>query len=231
MWRLNVASPAEALRAIDANTKGRLFRYLGTEGRTRHYKVALQRTDQLLEPTELIHPSGTSDIYFWPATKGRSSGSAKLIAGIALLAIVTIVTYGGGTAFYAAGTAATATSAGTAGGLTLIGTIAVGIGTSLVLGGISQLLSPNQKNNEGQLNSNNFQGTVAGAPQGGPVPVCYGKALVAPTVISIWFQAVDYNTTQGQYVGTLQVTDLPGGGTQYNQVAITPVVNDASGGG
>jgi predicted phage tail protein len=216
-WRLAVSSPAEAIRAIDVNTKGKLVRYLAEKGRTRYYKVSLQDRHHLLTAPELASRSGNSDIYIWPTVSGRGSGTAQLIAGILILAVITVFTFGVGgavgSAFYSAGTAATATAAATAGGLTALGTIAVGIGVSLVLGGISQLLAPTAKDSGGGgLGSNIFQGTIAAGQQGGCVPVVYGTALVSPIPIGIWFGNVDYSTTANAYVGITDLIGLPGGG-------------------
>lgn len=218
-WRLAVASPAEALRAIDVNTRGALMRYLSTEGRAKYYKVALHKKDQLLDAEELAHRSGTNDIYVWPTIKGRNSGVGKIFAGIALIALTIAAPYIGLPTLVGSGSIL--------GGA--IGSIAIGLGTSLILGGISQLLSPHPNQQGGELNSNSFQGTIAAGQQGVPVPVVYGKALVSPIPVSIWFNAVDYNTSANAYIGTLEAVSLPGGGMQYVQVQFTPVVNDSGG--
>lgn len=226
-WRLAVTSPADAIRAIDINLKGKLMAYLVRAGHQKYYKVSLKDRGNLLDGSELGHRSGNSDIYIWPTVRNRSSGAAKLIAGIVILAIVTIVTLGvGGAAsgaFYTAGTAATVGgAAATAGSLTLLGTVAVGLATSLILGGIAQLLAPNPNdNNGGGLGSNVFQGTIEGGAQGGCVPIVYGTALVsAPLPISLWFENVDWSTTQNAYVGATTIADLPGGG---HEVILSPI--------
>lgn len=204
-WELMISSPAEAIRAIDINLKGKLREYLSTKGRDKYYKISLRDKEHLLEGEELTIPSGKSDIYLWPTVKGRSSGITKIILGIALLALV----------FFAPvlGLTWLSTGAGAAAHLTLFGQIVVGFGTALVLGGLAQLLAPHQKDN-GQLESNVFQGTIAAGQQGGCVPVLYGRALVSPIPISIWFNNVDYNTTANAYLGTIQLTQLPGGGQE-----------------
>lgn len=221
-WRLAVTSPADAIRAIDINLKGKLMAYLVRAGHQKYYKVSLKDRENLLDGSELGHRSGNNDIYIWPTVKNRSSGAAKIIAGVIILAIVTIVTWGGGTAFVAPGVAATAGTAGSAGGLTLLGTVAVGLATSLILGGIAQLLAPNPNDNSGGgLGSNVFQGTIEGGAQGGCVPIVYGTALVsAPLPISLWFENVDWSTTQNAYVGATTIADLPGGG---HEVILAPI--------
>jgi predicted phage tail protein len=219
-WRLAVSSPAEAIQAINVNTRGKLIEYLGLEGKSSYYQIALDRKDQFIEASELRNRSGSCDIYILPAIQGQSSGWGKILIGAVLIAAVVVsqqyelLGYTAGVNGAAGTTAAWAT--------TTYGIVAA-VGTSLLLGGISQLLAPH-KNQQGELNSNSFQGTIAAAQQGGPVPVCYGKALISPSPISIWFTAVDWNTTANAYVGTLQAVNLPGGGTEYISVAPSPVV-------
>lgn len=200
-WTLAVSSPAEAIKAIDINLKGGLSRYLYTEGKNRYYKVALQRRDSLIGREELRNRSGNSDIYILPTVKGSNSGVGKIIVGVVLIVAAVLVTIG---------------TFGTASPLVLAAAdAAFGIGTSLVLGGISQLLAPHATNNQGELNSNSFAGAVAAGAQGGCVPIVYGKALVSPITISVWFNNIDYNTTNNTYVGGTTVAQLPGGGYQY----------------
>lgn len=199
-WRLNVASPHEALRAIDINTRGEFRRYLLSEGKDAGYQIALQEPTKLIEAQEWAHPCGACDIYVLPALAGSNSGTGKIIVGALLIAALFIP-----------------------GAQPLIGPVATqvigGIGASLVLGGVAQLLAPNRTTANGtDLGSNYFQGSVAGGQQGGCVPVVYGRGLVAPLVISLWFNNVDYNTTQNQYVGTTEKVGLQGGGTQFDQV-------------
>lgn len=206
-WSLAVNSPAEAIKAIDINLKGSLKKYLYTEGKNRYYKVALQRRNCLIGRDELRNRSGTSDIYILPTVKGANSGLGKIIVGVVLIAAAIV------TQQYELLGPLISSGAPTLAGY-VVGA-AFSIGLSLTLGGISQLLAPHATNNQGELNSNSFQGAVAAGAQGGCVPVVYGKALVNPITISVWFNNIDYNTTNNTYVGGTTVAQLPGGGYQY----------------
>ena len=218
-WTLNVGSPIEGLKAIDVNTKGKLRRYLNSKDKGDMYRFYIKDESNHLTREELGIPCGANDVHVVPIIEGANSGWAKIGIGVGILALA-IVTGGIGSA--AGGWAATAATADASGSLTVAGLFAVSISTSLILGGISQLLTPTKKNN-GELDSNIFQGSVAGAQQGGCVPVIYGTALVAPIPISIKFTNVPYNTTTNTYIGTLQAIGLPGGGTEYVPGGTVPV--------
>ena len=60
------------------------------------------------------------------------------------------------------------------------------IGTALLFGGVSQLLSPSPPsfNEASKLQSFSFSGIVNVADQGLPVPICYGRVITGSVVIS-----------------------------------------------
>ena len=69
-------------------------------------------------------------------------------------------------------------------------TIAGGVGISLVLGGVAQLLTPVPKMPTGKdseqdpRKSYGFSGVQQTSRQGVPLPICYGRTLVGSVVIS-----------------------------------------------
>jgi predicted phage tail protein len=214
-WRLNVASPAEALRAIDINTKGGFRRYLSKDtSKEYHICIGSKTKEGSIGKDELKSRSGQSDIYVLPAIKGRNSGWFKIIAGVILIIVGAIIDYytGGG------------------------GNVLIGFGASLVFGGITQLLTSAPKQNQ-QLQSFNFQGNASTAYQGSAVPVFYGRYLISPIPICVSFSAqnaADFTGTingggQG-IVGDVNQTQLPGGGTQYDPGEITNPSIPAPGG-
>ena len=225
-WTLNVGSPAEALRAIDVNTRGRFRRYFNQQNRAALYRFYIKNEDNHLTKDELNSPIGRNDFHVVPIVEGANSPWAKI--GIAALIIASFWIPGVQGFLYTAGTAATATTAATAGSFTMAGLFAVSIASSLLLGGIAQLLTPTKKQ-EGQLNSNVFQGNIAAGQQGGSVPIVYGTALVAPTPVSIKFNNVDYSVTANTYIGAVQIMGLPGGGYIYAPFATTPIQTSSDG--
>lgn len=201
-WELSVSSPAEAIRALDVNTKGELAAYLRGPAAKRWYKVAVQRPDNVLDATEVTHRSGRGAIYIIPTIRGRNSGVGKILVGAALIAL----------SFVNPGLTGFALKA--------YGSILVGFGTSLVVGGISQLLTPRPQTpgpDAEQANSTSFQGNTTAIAQGGCVPVVYGRMLVSALPISITITNNDVATTQAGESGVVITTNLQGGGQQYEE--------------
>ncbi len=183
-WPLYLSnpSPSEAIRAIDANTKGEFTRYLRGPGAKRYYKVALGRKDNLLDKEEYTRSTGKGDIYILPTVKGSKSGWAKIVVGLILIA----VTYG-------AATPAVAGYLGTT--VAVLQGVGYGLAASMILGGITQLLTPTPsfgQNSEGDSRGSNLLGGNAIAvSQGGAVGLVYGRALVSPMPISLSISAID----------------------------------------
>lgn len=185
-WDLMVNSPAEAIRAIDINLKGKLRAYLTKQGISKFYKVGVGNKDALLGERELANRSGRSAIYISPVAKGKNSGLGKIIAAVAIAAFVISNPFGW--AAFAIGSTMATTGVGAMIGLSL--------SASLLLGGVAQLLTPapNFNNNpEGgeTRGSNLFGGNASAITQGGAVGLVYGRALVTPMPVSISFDNKD----------------------------------------
>jgi predicted phage tail protein len=169
-----VSSAAEAVRFLLANFPG-----LEPELARGHYRVSVGGYD--LAEDELQHPSGNQEIRIVPVITG-AGGAGRVIAGVALIAL-TIATGGfGGAAVGLFGAAAPIA----------LGTVGLGIGTSLVLGGVAQLLSPVPTMNASSMadtekdprKSYSFSGIQNVSRAGVPVPVVYGETIVGSVVIS-----------------------------------------------
>lgn len=180
-WELDVKSPTEALRAINANTKGAVREYLSGEGAKKFYKVAIDKKKNFLTKDEVGAKTGSRDIYIIPTINGSgdNSGVIMAIVGIALIWL----TWGTGSSIVAGwGASPNAVTA-----------IQM-VGFSMLLGGAMQLLTPTPKigeNSSDQQTSDLFQGNATAISQGNPVPLVYGRALVAPMPISFNITTVD----------------------------------------
>lgn len=208
-WELDVKSPAEAIRAININTKDKLFQYLGGPAKNKLYKVSVGKRDNVLDKEEIVNRSGRNAIYIIPTIMGASSGLGKILAGIALIGL-TIIT--GGAAAIAAG-----------GFWGTVATGVIGAGISMIIGGVVQLLTsvpnPNANNDEATRGSTIFQGNSTAVSQGGAATIVYGRALVSPMPISVTINNSDTSTTDAGSVGSVEVTELEGGGYQYETIS------------
>jgi predicted phage tail protein len=170
-FEAEVSSAAEAVRFLLAN-----FPQLERHMADQHYRVSVGSYD--LAESELHDPAGQQDIKIVPVVAGAGA-VGRIIAGVALIGL-SILTAG-----------ATIGLLGLAAPLA-ISPILVGIGASLVLGGVAQLLTPVPRLPQGAANntdqdprkSYSFSGIQNTSRQGLPVPIVYGETLVGSVVIS-----------------------------------------------
>ena len=161
----DVDSAAEAVRFLVANWP-ELERHMADQ----HYRVSLGKTD--LSEEELHDPAGKQPIRIAPVVAGAGA-VGRIIAGVALVALSFVIIPLG---IAAAGSG--------------IATMVGGIGASLVIGGIAQLLTPTPTISLGTDSPNDprknysFSGIQNTSRQGTPVPVVYGEMLVGSIVVS-----------------------------------------------
>jgi len=181
----DVATAAEAVRMLAANFPG-LEKHMADQ----HYRVTVGTYDLTLD--EIHDPAGQQDIMIVPVIAGAGA-AGRILAGIAIIAL----SFGIG-AFVSAGV-----TLGGIGGIGTIGTAFVGIGASLVLGGVAQLLSPVPTIPQGAGSDNdprksfNFSGIQQTSRQGVPVPCVYGLTLVGSVVISAGVDTVQVQALSG----------------------------------
>ena len=129
-----------------------------------HYRVSLGDRD--LELDEIHEPSGQQVVMITPVIAGAGA-AGRILAGVALIA-----------ASFIPGVGALAVSA------------LFGLGTSLVLGGVAQLLTPiatlptGADSSKDPRKNYSFSGVQNTSRMGTPVPVIYGETIVGSVVIS-----------------------------------------------
>jgi predicted phage tail protein len=176
----DVATAAEAVRFLLAN-----WPELEAHMSDQHYRVSIGTYDIDLE--ELHHPAGAAPISFVPVVAGAGA-VGRILAGVALIALAFIPGIGTATA--------AAIAAGAKAGLTSVGTALFGLGASLALGGVAQLLTPTPKVPQGAdkqddpRKSYSFSGIQNTSRAGVPVPIVYGETLVGSVVISAGIDTV-----------------------------------------
>ena len=135
-----------------------------------HYRVSVGTYDLDLE--ELHDPAGQQEIKIVPVMAGAGA-TGRILIGIALIA-----------ASFIPGVGALAV------------TLMLGVGSSLVLGGVAQLLTPTPKIPTGPDTQNDprksysFSGVQNTSRQGVPVPIIYGETIVGSVVISAGIDTV-----------------------------------------
>lgn len=175
--RLEVRTPAEAIRALQANFPDFRAHVLAHNEPGYHVRVGKEYRDQdgLLYPVDDV-------VKIIPAVSGRD-GAGMILLGAALFIA----------APYAAGFIMANTSmVGLAVG---VATLAPSIGVALMLGGVSQMLfqPPKAQSVERPESkpSTAFNGPINTTTQGNAVPICYGRLMVGSQVISAGISAVD----------------------------------------
>jgi predicted phage tail protein len=174
VFRAEVATAAEAMRFLLVN-----FPQLERHMIDQHYRVSVGGYDLSLE--ELHDPAGQQQIKIVPVLAGAGA-VVRILAGVALLAIGFLVP-----------------------GIGALGVkILIGVGASLVLGGVAQLLTPvpqmptGANTDQDPRKSYSFSGIQQTSRQGVPVPIVYGETLVGSVVISAGIDTVQVtDTTSG----------------------------------
>lgn len=179
-FEAEVQNAAEAVRFLLANFP-RLEQHLVEHD----YRVSVGEYD--LTENELNYPAGQETIKIIPVLSGAGS-VGKIIAGVALVALAVFVPLG-------------SIGLGAMGSIG-IGSIVSSVGASLVIGGVSQLLSPvptlngpgaGNRGNESATDprkSYSFSGIQQSSRAGVPVPVVYGETIVGSVVISVGIDTV-----------------------------------------
>lgn len=190
-WDLNVDSVAEAISAIDANT-GKLINFIQSKLQDKiAYNIVVDEEE--ISEEDLLCKTPKKEIHITPVIEGAKGGFMKIIAGIALIAapyLAATMLGGAGLVTTAGMTAATAAGASTFamyGGLSFFGNMVVGLGLSLVMGGITDLMTKTPSMGEAkQTQSYLFQGNVNNQLQGQAVPIGYGRLRVGSQVIGLY---------------------------------------------
>lgn len=175
--QLDVASPAEAVRALCANFKD--FRGFVSTSHERNVAYRVVNVADPVTEEQLHHPAGHT-ITFAPVIAGAGgSGLGSIFLGAALIGLAFVLPV----APLIAGIAGSS-----------LASISFGIGVAMALGGVAQLLAPPPKpsgGNQEQEPSYVFDGAINTTSQGYPVPLGYGRLIVGSAVISAGISAED----------------------------------------
>ena len=174
-----ISTPAEAIRALCANFKEFSKDLLNAHKAGVYYKVYVDKKN-IRSPEQIdesfVNPFSHTIRIIPVITGAKNGGLLGVVLGAAIIA----------TAFFTGGATLAASGIAFSG---LGAQVAFGIGVSLALGGISQLLSPMPKSPGPQESVENkpsysFNGPVNTTSQGQCVPIGYGRMIVGSAVIS-----------------------------------------------
>jgi len=192
----NLRTPADAIKLLCINHPELQQELITAHEHGIGYRVIQAETD--LDYPDLRLPIGQHDLIVTPVIAGSGGGTGTILAGVALVAFAALVP--------GLGAAGAATIFGTAFGST---SLAVGaIGASLILGGVSQLLSPqptignlgsNRLGSGESLSTDGPQSVTRGTDGrqsyaytgaantvgiGATIPVAYGEVLIGSQLLS-----------------------------------------------
>ena len=177
-----VDTAGEAVRFLIANFPG-IEAHISEPGRYYRVKVG----DHAIDGEDLHGPVGGNAISIVPVI-GGAGAVGKILAGVALVAL----------AIFVPGL-----------GLGLAGSIVTSVGLlggALILGGVSQLLTPTSRIAQSSTNSGtmeteldpqksySFSGIQNTSRQGVPVPIVYGETIIGSVVISAGIDTVQIDT-------------------------------------
>lgn len=196
-WRLDIQTPVELFRAIEANT-GRMFTFLQENASALYAFVVDGEPLKTPEDFALIQrPMAKVEVF--PVLAGAgNNGLGMLIAGLVIIAVsLFLPVFGPAAGAVAAGnTGATTLWAAwtTAATATFGQTLAFTVGLSLTLSGVSQMMMPTpEADRERPENKPSYlyDGAVNSMRQGNPVPVGFGFLRVGSQVISASVRAAE----------------------------------------
>lgn len=214
-------SPSEVFRCLDANFSD--FQRYMIEQHEKGVGFEIDVAGESLEyESELLMNISEGDITITPIPAGSKSAGAKILAAIAIVAVVW-ATGGFGTGWF--GTSGGGWALSAAGGLSWQGALVLGLATNLALTGIMQLMAPDPATDNDQEQSYLFNGAEQNIIEGDPVPVLYGKLRVPGQPIS--FDLAPASSVNGGSTiilpnGEVLDLDFNWSGFRYTPVVPTP---------
>ena len=186
-FEFDVATPAEAIRALCANFPGLQKWIIDSEQDGIGYKVKVGKEAIEEDSLEAFHyPWSERDIFsIRPVLTGAGRGWGRVLVG-ALMIGAAIYLGPAGAGFMSAGKGALTTSGFTMGAAasTFVGSL----GASIALGGIAEMISPVPKmpdmKEANNLQNYSFSGVTNTAQVGTPIPIAYGRLYVGSSVVS-----------------------------------------------
>jgi predicted phage tail protein len=172
--QLAVTNVREAVRALSALLPSFERELITSKERGIAYAVFIGKRN--ITKDDLQHPAGEEEIRIAPMLQGaKKAGIFQVIVGAVLVVVGAVASaYGFGA----------------------VGAPMMKLGAVLALGGVVQMLAPQQvgqssRDDPTNAASYNFNGAVNTTAQGNPVPILYGRMMVGSAVISAGIYSED----------------------------------------
>ena len=196
-WESNCTNIRDIFKLIDCQTPG--FRKYMIDAAESGVGFELQRGSEILsDEQELLLTLNEEDIIITEVPVGSKSGGAKILAALAIVALMftpvgQALLFNPGSASAVSGAATGGAGAGTmaiagAGGLNTAGLMAASIAVNLAITGISQIMMPGPEVDKGTDDAYLFDGPTNSITQGLPVPVAYGELVVGGAPVSQYYR-------------------------------------------
>ena len=217
--QIDCENTAEVFRCLDANFP-EFMSYLVEKHEEEvgfHIEIGGQDVEYV---EECVMTIGEGDIIVTPVPAGSGKGFGKILAAIAIVAVVYLTGGFSGAGFFGAsgqaGMAGWAAGAATGAGLGIAGKIAMGIAFSLAMSGLAEMMAPDPSVDAEfeQDQSYLFNGQAQNIIQGDPVPVLYGKLRVPGQPVS--FEMMGANAGLNSMIGANGSSIYEGAGSYFS---------------
>lgn len=181
-FTMSVTSFSEVFRCLECNFPEVRKYLIDCEERNIGFVCEVAGTP-LNSEAELLLEYKEGDMVITPVPAGSKSGGQKILAAIAIIAVVYFTGGFGAEGYISKGFAKGAS--GIAQAKAYAGVAAISMATNLALTGIQQIMAPDPSVDNDQDESYLFQGTGQTLIEGDPVPVLYGKLRIPGRPISV----------------------------------------------
>jgi len=188
-FELNVATPAQAIKALCVNFPGLDKWLIDSEQDGVAYRVRVGKEEATPADMSVLGlPWSEREVFsITPVIAGAGGGFGRLLVGTLLIGAS--FAFPGAGLFGASAFGAFGGPIAAAGTLTTVGTALSAVGAGLVLSGVSQIISPTppsglELKEANRIENFSFSGITNTSQQGLAVPIAYGRLFVGSAVIS-----------------------------------------------
>jgi predicted phage tail protein len=198
-FELNVATPAQAIKALCVNFPGLDKWLINSEQDGVAYRVRVGKEEATPSDVSVLGlPWSEREVFSITPVIAGAGGIGRAIFGGLLIGASFL--FPGAGLFGASAFGAFGGPIAAAGTLTTVGTALSAVGASLVLGGISQMISPTppsglELKEANRIQNFSFSGITNTSQQGLAVPIAYGRVVIGSAVISSGFD-VDHSARE-----------------------------------